>query len=205
MGDIKPEADALLDRVHRSRRNYRERIARVLHDGVCQSITAAGLHLDLIRMDLPEELGARIGEVQSKLDEAFDEVRRLSHDVHPDPVARFGAAHALDRLCDSARRRFKGEFKTKIAGFPPAEAEKAVAILEVLDAAMDNAIRHAQANRISVTVTPQKIEVKDDGLGFAAPAPNGMGLVMMSYWARRAGMELKVTSAPARGTAIQLR
>lgn len=200
------EQDALLDIVHRSRKNYRERIARVLHDGVCQSITAAGLNLDLAKMELPAESAARIEEVQEMLERAFDEVRRLSHETHPDPVARFGAGQAIERLAESARRRFKGEFRSKITGMPLSDPESAAAIVEILDAALDNAIRHSGAGRITLTVSPQKVEVKDDGKGFETNSSNfGLGLVMMSYWARRLGMELRISSAGARGTSVQLR
>lgn len=206
MADLTFEQDALLDLVHRSRRNYRERIARVLHDGVCQSITAAGLNLDLAKMEMTPENAAKAGEVQEMLERAFDEVRRLSHETHPDPVQRFGADQAVERLAESARRRFKGEFRAKLSGLPTQDPEKAAAIIEILDAALDNAIRHASAGRITLTVTPQRVEVKDDGRGFDTnPSNFGLGLVMMSYWARRIGMELRVSSTVARGTSVQLR
>lgn len=206
MADPNLEQDALLEKVHRSRCNYRERIARVLHDGICQSITAAGLNLDLAKMEMTLENAARIDEAQEMLERAFEEVRRLSHETYPDPVSRFGAEQAIARLAESARRRFKGEFRTKVTGLPVQDPEKAAAIVEIIDAALDNAIRHSGAALITLTVSPRKIEVKDDGKGFETNVSNfGLGLVMMSYWARSLGMELRVSSAGARGTSVQLR
>jgi signal transduction histidine kinase len=68
----------------------RERISRVLHDEVGQVMSAAGLELGLLRMDLADsvpEIGARTAAIQKLLERAMTRVRELSSELSP-PAAK---------------------------------------------------------------------------------------------------------------------
>lgn len=58
-------------------------------------LTAAGLGLDLLSLDLPPELAARVSDIHNQLEAVFQSVRELSHEFHPDAGVRFGFAQAL--------------------------------------------------------------------------------------------------------------
>lgn len=200
------EQDALLEALTRERRRFRERIASALHDDICQSITAAGLSIDLLKMDLPPAEGERLLEVQSILENAFERVRLLSYETHPEPVRRFGFAAAMARLLDSARTRFKGTIHARIEPDPGWDLDRATAVHDILEAALDNVVRHAKAAEMSLTVVGGKAELRDNGVGFDSDSPtSGLGFTLMNFWARRAALTLKVTSTAGSGTIISLR
>ncbi len=79
----------------------RAMVSKFLHDSVGQNLTALGLQLDLIRMDLesisPETCG-RIGDIQKLLEEMMESVREYSYELNPSTVERAGLRPALDRL-----------------------------------------------------------------------------------------------------------
>jgi signal transduction histidine kinase len=106
--------DAILAAAHRFHSRYREHVAQALHDRVCQSITAAGIALDLAKMEMTPEAAEQISAAQRLLDQAFDELRTITHDAQSDPVARFGAQRAIERAVDAARRRFNGTLEVQI-------------------------------------------------------------------------------------------
>ncbi len=194
------EQDALLRSFSEARKRARERISLALHDDVCQSITAVGLEMDLFKMDLPADLAERVTEVQQSLEQAFERVRVLSHETHPEPVKRFGFTASMERLAQAARRRFRGEAPVNW------DVQRGTAIHDIAEAALDNAIRHSGARRIQLAAIDRKIEIKDDGSGFDTSTPKeGLGLVMMAYWARCAKLTMRLSSSPGRGTGVLLR
>ena len=83
----------------RSQEFERKMASQFLHDSVGQNMTALGLQLDLIRMDLETispETGARVAEVQKTLEAMMQEVREYSYELNPSTVERAGLRAALD-------------------------------------------------------------------------------------------------------------
>ena len=93
------------------------RIARILHDDVNQVLSAAGLHLDLIRMEhgtqVPE-LTAKTAEVQNLLGQVIEQLRELSYEINPAVVERVGLVFALERLVGRYRRQHRAPVHQKI-------------------------------------------------------------------------------------------
>ena len=197
-------SEDLVIAVLEARRRERERLAKALHDGAGQFLTAAGLELDLVRMDAGGELASRIGAAQHTLEKAFDSVRRLSHEVHPDPVQKFGLAPAFGRLGDYFKRRWKGEWKID-AGIPAdCGVEQGRGFYDIAELALDNIERHSQARRAWLAFA-EVLEIGDDGRGFDPGAVRlGLGLLAMPVIARRAGLRYELSGGPGRGTIIQV-
>src|ERR1700693_3014787 len=80
------------------------RAGRALHDHVGTPLTAAGVQLQLLRMDLPDA-GVQIDETLRILEEVLDRVRSLSQDLCPSPAYRGGLKQALLRLADQHASR----------------------------------------------------------------------------------------------------
>ena len=86
-------------------------LSKFLHDKVGQNLTALGLQLDLMRMDLEPVLPSSCGkivEIQKVLEEMMEEVREYSYELNPSAVERAGLRSALDRLVIRLRLRFVG-------------------------------------------------------------------------------------------------
>jgi len=190
-------ADMLTEELAGSQ-SERRQAGRGLHDEVGPLLTAAGLRLQLLRMDFPEA-AERLNEVMHTLDDAMERVRALSQRLSPSPVHRIGLKNALEQLADSYREKFSGKI---LFGFtsqvrPPIDA--AVAIYDLAAAAIRDAIEHAGASRIEISVRGSKhlsLRMKDNG---QARQP-GQELRLAALVARHAKVTLEV--AAGKGTIV---
>jgi len=139
------------------------RAGRTLHDHVGSSLSAAGVQLQLLRMDVPAAQ-ARIDETLRTLEEALDRVRDLSQELCPSPAYRGGLKQALLRLADqyvSDSCHMNVEYSATAA----VPAEIAAALYEAGAAAVEQALLTG-ATQVSVTVRGSArlvVRIVDDG------------------------------------------
>jgi signal transduction histidine kinase len=196
----------------------RRRTARTLHDDIGPTLAAAGLHLDALRFDLARkvpDIAERTREIQAVLEEGMEGLRQLSRQLNPSLVERAGLPFALDRSAEMARQRFPGPLRVSINCAAAIPAPCAIAMHQAAEHALDNAVRHAGATRISLALTGKRgarIEIRDNGKGFdpaaERAAPKGIGLFLMDSLAARHGFQVSVgpaTSSPGNpGTIVRL-
>ncbi len=175
------------------------RAGRALHDHVGSSLSAAGVQLQLLRMDVPHA-EARIDEVLRTLEEALNTVRDLSQDLCPSPAYRGGLKQALLRLADqngSNGCHVVVEY-TATAAVP---AEIAAALYEAGSAAVDQALRQG-ATRVSIAVRgagPLVLRITDDG----RKSGRARGLSIIGALAREQGLGFACTTG--KGTIVSIR
>jgi signal transduction histidine kinase len=191
-------------------------ISRTLHDDIAQLLSAVGLQLDLLRMDLEEkapESAGKVDEIQDILEVVVNKVRDLSQRVGPVRVERIGLRQALDWLVGSRRADFPGTIRLLFDSSVNATPERSHAFYRIAELALDNAIRHSKASLIEVIVKTSRqgasLEVRDDGTGFdPAEAQEDMqklGLSLMNYVAENAGLVLTVSPGLGKGTVVSAR
>lgn len=212
MGAEAKEADWLIGFLQ-AREGERARLSRVLHDEIGQILSAAGLQLDLLRMDCAQVAGVavRVVETQKLLEQAVAQLRDLSYELNPSIVERVGLQTALEKLIARCRKSFPGAVQLRWDESLRMPAQAAQACYKIVEQALENAARHSGAGRIEVTVERKvdgvQIEVRDDGSGFriedAVPGPGALGLRLMEYHARSAGMAFSLASAPGKGTIVK--
>ncbi len=192
----------------------RARIARDIHDGVAQSLYMLTLHLDktasLVEGD--PVLGERIRLLLWLAREALVEVRQYVFDLEPLLAGRTSLVQTV--------REQASEFAKigEISIVVESEGEEKVlplsvrgALYRVVQEALANACRHAEASRITVRVAYRDqelaLEISDDGVGFDAAGASGAGhgLRNMSERLGEVGGELRVESVPGDGTTILAR
>ncbi len=190
------------------------RVSRILHDDVGQVLSAIGLQLDLLRMDLNENVAdctGRIADIQKVLELAVAQVRDLSYELNPSIVERTGLQFALDRLVGRYRKDFSGSLRLLFDSSVRIPLEPATAVYKIAEQALENSVKHSGATRIEVLVKPGKhgatLEVRDNGRGFAEQPEvlesKGLGLHMMRYHAAQSGLRFSVASVPERGTIVR--
>ncbi len=189
------------------------RVSRILHDEVGQVLSALGLQMDLLRMDLEENRAQairRVTDIQRVLERAVAQVRELSYELNPAIVERTGLQAALDRLVGRQRKNFSGSIRLFYDSTAHVPAPTALAMYKIAEQALDNAVRHASASRIEVLVKPGKhgvgLEVRDDGTGFdlrEACEKSGIGLALMRFQADQAGLRFSVSKLPEKGTIVR--
>ena len=205
-------------RLHRevatlARLEERERIAQDLHDGIIQSIYAAGLGLEeCVRLadETPGEAKARLAELIDALNVVIRDVRNYVVGLGPErlresdlgrSLAELAHGLALNGLLDldlSLDPRIEG-------ALPP---ERAGQLYHICREALTNAVKHAHASRVTLDARREngtvRVTVQDDGVGFDAGHLRGagQGLRNMRERARRLRGDLAIESAPGRGTRI---
>jgi signal transduction histidine kinase len=147
----------------------RRRIARELHDGAGQALTAARLQLLALRKrGLSAEDAA---QVEHHLDEALDEVRRSTSALIPAPLAALGFLGAVRKHCASYSRATGLDISVDAPEeLPELPAPMAAGLYRIVQEALHNTVRHAGAARASVRVSHLRdalsLEFDDDGRGF---------------------------------------
>ena len=192
----------------------RNMMSRFLHDSVGQNLTALGLQLDLIRMDLESaapEVGARVAEVQKVLGEMMEHVREYSYELNPATVERAGLRTALDRLAIRVRQRFSGMLRVNVDPSLKIEPKLAIAIYQIVQEAVQNAVEHSGCSSIDISLKTVRVgtilEVRDNGHGFDPDdilnSHRGLGLLSMEHYAAQAGLALSIVSTRETGTTVR--
>jgi signal transduction histidine kinase len=190
----------------------RARVARELHDSTAQILTAVMLQLGAAAHESTSPaLDARIATLRELASEALEEVRSLSHTMHPRVLDDLGLAPALEWLARQTQAQETLDVQVVAAEFdPPIPAPLAAALYRVAQETLRNAARHAQASHVDVSLRRDGrsavLEIVDDGRGFdverAEARRPGMGLFSMRERVGLVNGRLTVSSAPGRGTQI---
>lgn len=192
----------------------RASLARELHDSTAQQLAALVLQLSAAARDCSDPaLGKRLDEMKDQAKATLEEVRLLSHTVHPRVLDDLGLAAALKKL---GREVGAGSgLEIEVTTCPDSErvpATAAAVLYRVAQAAVHNVVKHAKARHVSVRLTPSTaqgdavLEITDDGQGFdvreAERRRPGMGLFTMGERVALAGGRFDIQSAPGVGTRI---
>jgi two-component system NarL family sensor kinase len=192
----------------------RRMVSKFLHDKVGQNLTALGLQLDLVRMDLETvspETSARVVEIQRLLEGMMEEVREYSYELNPSAVERAGLRSALDRLATRVRGRFGGALRVNVDPSLNLDPGIASALYQIAQEAVENAVQHSSCSAIEIAVkstrTGPSMEIRDNGRGFdpadIASGRRGLGLLSMEHHAAQAGLDLSIKSSRGNGAAVR--
>ena len=192
----------------------RNMVSRFLHDTVGQNLTALGLQLDLVRMDLEDrqpETCARVVEIQRILEAMMQGVREYSFELNPSTVERAGLRSALDRLTGRVRGRFTGSMRVNVDPSLKIDPKIASAMYQIAQEAVENAVQHASCSVIEIAVKSTRaataMEIRDNGKGFDTSdlirGCRGLGLLSMEHYAAQAGLDLSITSNREMGTTVR--
>jgi two-component system sensor histidine kinase UhpB len=209
--------DQMLERLEQERRESarralgaqeeeRLRIARELHDEVGQALTAVLLQLDRAQASIGGEPAQRVREAREAARATLEEVRAIARNLRPEALDDLGLAAALRQLCVEAERT--GVLVDRdISSGVTLEREAEVVVYRVAQEAITNALRHADAEQIRLTLKPESnatvVRIRDDGRGIA-DAPEGAGLRGMRERAVLVGGTLDLANAPGGGTTVTL-
>jgi signal transduction histidine kinase len=182
----------------------RRRIERDLHDGIQQSLVALALQLRTAQATAPPQLGeleTELSRIAEGLTSVVDELRTISHGIHPAILSEGGLEPALRTLARRSAVPVGLELRAKRRLPQPVE----VATYYLVSEALTNAAKHAHASVVSVELDTRdsilELAIRDDGIGGADPA-RGSGLVGLSDRIEALGGTLTLTSQPGDGTHI---
>jgi PAS domain S-box-containing protein len=205
--------------VQRAQEEERSRIARELHDDICQRLTGMKYRVEVLEEGIrptQRRVAKQLGGIREELDRSVTEVRRISSNLRPSVLDDFGLVTALRLLC----KEFQGAHKIAATlhvnrEFPERIGrEGETAVYRITQQALTNVARHSQATSVDLNLDLREgalsLMIADNGRGFVAagadpPASRkGFGLVSMRERAELLGGHLEVDSTPGQGTAISV-
>ena len=187
----------------------RNRLARELHDAVMQRLFSLRLSTraaaKLLHSD-PVAAADRIAEVENLAADAIAELRGVIVELRPADLDTHGLAETLRRHVGLLDRLHDAEVTIDFRSPVDLSKDCEVEVLRLVQEALRNALRHAEADRVELTVEGARISIADDGKGFDAEeaATRGLGMLSMRERARALGGRLEVSTAPGEGTVISL-
>ena len=209
-------ADAQM-RIVEAQEQERTRLAREVHDGPAQALSNAIFQVEVVQRLLDRDEQAARAELQQLRDVLTRElrgVRAYLSQLRPPLLADLGLSGAIKEAAQQTETALNipvaVEIADEIDNLP--ETVEVVA-LRVIQEALQNARKHAQASSIRVRMTKDgnawAVEVRDDGNGFDADVPpvsgrRHFGLQFMRERAELIGARFEVRSSPNLGTAVRM-
>jgi signal transduction histidine kinase len=187
--------------------NERRRIARAMHDGLGQELTAAKMVLDGIFLhgepaDSPKALAA--ADASAMLDRALQQVRSISHLLHPPLLDEVGLSSAIAWFLEgfSKRSGIGTSLDLRPSELPRFPSELETAVFRIVQEALNNVFRHAGARNSWVALHHDDahlvVTVRDNGKGISAgvlecrPDSIGVGIGGMRQRVKELGGELRL-------------
>jgi len=190
----------------------RARVARELHDGTAQTLAAAMLQLSAVARNAtsPDEADA-LAELRSLVASALEEVRTISHTIHPRVLDDLGLVSALEWLARQTRQ--DGVLEVEVEAGPGAEDIPAAAssvLYRVAQESIRNVVQHARAKHVRIVLTIDhdvaSLSVIDDGNGFdvgsAEARRPGMGLFSIRERVSLVNGTVDIQSVPGHGARV---
>jgi two-component system, NarL family, sensor histidine kinase UhpB len=214
--------NAMLDRLERARHQAsrtaltaqeaeRTRIARELHDEIGQTLTAVVIEAERAAEGDPALAARELARVARAVHSSLDEVRRIARELRPEALDDLGLTNALITLCSRLDAQDGPRIRRELqADLPPLSSEAELVIYRVAQESLTNAVRHAEAGTVTLSLAPDAtgvlLSVEDDGKGMPAEVPTDTsGLAGMRERALLVGGQLSIESRPEQGTRVRLR
>lgn len=185
-------------------------ISQEIHDNIGQVLSLAKLNLNTIPH---ENVSDKISLTEELLGKAINDLRDLSKSLHPEKISDIGLVNATRHELFTFQKVSK--INTELIADESEitiDANKSVIVFRMIQEALHNALKHAKANYIIVTMQPQGsktlIEIRDNGIGFdTAQLKNtetGIGLKSMEQRCKLINATFTIESMPGKGTALKL-
>jgi signal transduction histidine kinase len=205
----------LLGKVLTAQEQERARLARELHDEIGQSLTAMIMTTLVVENSLPPEYDSgreKLVNVRNMANQALNDLRGLIFDLRPEILDDLGLALALRSQIKKHLEPLGIEVQLRASGLRdslPHEVETAV--FRVVQEAITNIARHAQASQVSISLARQEgrlvVRVRDNGRGFDTTqvmngARQAWGLLGMEERITLLGGRFYVSTRPGAGTLL---
>ncbi len=204
------ELEALSARLVDAQEEERRSISRELHDEVGQTLGALLVDLGQLSKLVPVEdnfLQTHIVRIKSIAETAVKSIRNLALLLRPPMLDDLGLVPALEWQGREISRRGDMEVDVRSEGVSEQLPDDVkVCIYRVVQEALTNAARHSSAKHAQVSVVQSgdniRVQIADDGKGFAAERVRGMGILGMEERVKRLAGSLNIKSAPGKGTTV---
>ncbi|HPI53424.1 MAG TPA: histidine kinase [Chitinophagaceae bacterium] len=202
--------DALLQ----GQEEERERIAQELHDGLGGMLSGVKMSFSHMKENLvmtPENMEAFQHSIQ-QLDQTLDELRKVSHNLMPDVLVRFGLIDAIQEFCQNIERSSKVNVSFQFLGTQRTLSNSTqLSIYRILQELINNAIKHGECQHILAQISMEEnkilLTVEDDGKGFdqqTLQQTKGMGMSSVQHRVDYLKGGMQIEAKPNEGVVINI-
>src|SRR5580700_645232 len=193
----------------RAQEEERRALSRELHDEVGQSFSAVLLEAEnLLDLEPAPEVRPRLESIRAVAEKGINEIRNMALLLRPSMLDDFGLVPALDWQARETAKRTGMHVQLNSELTDELPEEHKTCIYRVVQEALNNCARHAQASTVQVEVRRETagilLSVLDDGSGFDTGRVHGLGLRGMEERVRHLGGTFEIDSHPGRGTKVQI-
>lgn len=189
----------------------RKRVATELHDGIGVLLSSVKLQFTNIGDKLPENK-EMFEQATNLLEKASGDVRRISHNLMPGNLTRFGLFDALEDLFESINSESLEAEITVDAGEERLPENHEIMIYRMVQEMINNTLKHARASSISLLVNHKKeqliLHFADNGVGFKhedVPDTGSLGLKSIKSRVDFLEGDLEIKTKPGQGAAFLIR
>jgi signal transduction histidine kinase len=193
----------------------RQRLARDLHDSVIQALYSVTLHAEAANRLLAAgdvgTAGEYLCDLRDTAQEALEEMRLLIFELRPPVLEQVGLAAALQARLSAVEGRANLQTELIVEGVRDLPARVEQALYRIAQEALNNALKHARAQCIMVSLrqieSQVSLEITDDGIGFdpvAVRETGGLGLQGIAERVTQLDGRLAVQSLPGAGTRLRV-
>ncbi|MFC5577790.1 sensor histidine kinase [Lysobacter niabensis] len=190
----------------------RSRISRELHDDISQKLASLCISTSALKRMGEPEMRAGLGKLREQLVCLSDDVRRLSHDLHPDVIRHAGLVCALRSLCLEEHAGDDRNLELDLDENLQVPGPVSLCLYRVAQEALHNASKHAHHRGMKVALHRRRdsveLTIADDGCGFDPGSPairRHLGLISMEERVRLVGGTFQLISRPGNGTTVRAR
>lgn len=194
----------------------RGRISRELHDEAGQALTALKISLELLREDIPSELGTvhqGLAQAAALTGDTLEQLRLMAQGLHPPSLDTVGVGPTLEGFCHDFARRTQLKVTYQGVDLPTLPDASNISLYRLLQEALTNVARHARAKNVKVSLSADEktivLSIKDDGRGFDVQKVIqdetrvlGIGLLGMQERVELLGGTFTIESEPGQGTCL---
>jgi len=194
--------------------NEREKasLARELHDSLGGILTPAKMDLAWLeaRLGGDAQYRERMARLSALIDQGIDLKRRIIEDLRPSLLDHLGLAAAVQWFVGEACGAANLESEVKMSKLERLSPDLEIALYRIVQESVNNAVRHAKATRVELTVERNAkgvtVRVRDDGVGIAdleRARKQSHGLVGMTHRMRAINGTLDISSDAGKGTCVE--
>jgi PAS domain S-box-containing protein len=215
IGRHREELKGLTARLFHSQETERRRIARELHDEVGQALTGINFTLETVEKIAakePDRLKAYILEIKKQINRTYQEMRRVSHRLHPALLSDLGLEPALDAYLKNISEHCTLRIDFKMMGFRKRVNLDIESVLyRLAQEALTNTLKHACGTRFKLSIIKSYPNIiflaQDDGIGFDPEKfiGNKPTLGLLSMRERAAMLGGKFTLRTSKGAGVRIR
>lgn len=186
-------------------------IAQEIHDNIGQTLSLAKLNLNTLNLDQQERALTKVADAKELVGKAIQDLRDLSRTLNTDHIAALGLVRAIDNELHLLQKSGVVQTVMDVKGtVVKADPQKELILFRIVQEAIHNVIKHAQATTVAVTAAYEgshlKLSIADDGRGFDGGdgRSDGSGLTNMRSRSKVIGAELHIDSRAGKGTNITI-